>query len=562
MEENKLDLLTIYQLIADTPYSFYIPSYQRGYRWTIQQVTDLLDDILEFSVNKRPGEFYCLQPIVVKPKEQSWEVIDGQQRLTTIFLLLKYFNSRLTEEFRKPLYQLKYETRAESSNYLDTLSENESKKNVDYFHIYQAYTTIKNWFATRSNIINDFEATLLNLVKVIWYEVHEDTDSIDIFTRLNIGKIPLNPAELIKALFLFRDNFTGNDQTKQLRQLEIAGEWDRIEATLRDKEFWGFINNKDSYDNHIEFIFDLMSNKTNQDRDYTFRYFHKRFDKINDVEEAWKEVKNYFLTFQEWYNDKDLFHLIGFLITVGEKIQTIKAEGKNKTKIEFKDHLRSMVKKNVNVQVSELSYSDTSDRKDIRNLLLLFNLISITNNREANYKFQFGRYKAENWDLEHIHSVKSSMPEREEHQREWLNEVLAYTNNQDLKRRINVWMQTDRKSRVDTFENIYDDVLREYSENKVIDDINDISNLTLLDASTNRGYKNAIFPIKRNKIIERDQSGTFIPLCTKNVFLKYYNRSVKGMTLWNSADRKSYIDAITFMLRDYLPIQNSNNIQS
>ena len=98
----------------------------------------------------------------------------------------------------------------------------------------------------------------MNSTKIIWYEVNEEIDSIDIFTRLNIGKIPLTSAELIKALFLFRDNFEGNEQTRQLRQLEIASEWDRIETSLRDNEFWGFISDgSDNYDNRIEFIFDF-----------------------------------------------------------------------------------------------------------------------------------------------------------------------------------------------------------------------------------------------------------------------------------------------------------------
>ncbi len=298
------------------------------------QVLDLLEDIYEFSNRKdrKADEFYCLQPVVVKPQNESWEVIDGQQRLITIYLLLKYFNARVTEEFRKKLYSLDYQTREGSANYLQTLSDEESNKNVDYFHIHQAYKTIKDWFAEKPNIVNDFEHKLLNSTKIIWYEVNEDIDSIDIFTPLNIGKIPLTNAELIKALFLFRDHFGENEQTRQLRQLEIASEWDRIEASLRDNEFWGFISDGSNvYDNRIEFIFVLMSNKNTQDKDFTFRFFQKRFDEIKDVEKAWKEVKDYFLTFQEWYSDRELFHLVGFLIAVGERIQQLKKDSVGKT---------------------------------------------------------------------------------------------------------------------------------------------------------------------------------------------------------------------------------------
>lgn len=102
MQKNKLDLLPINDLIKEKPFSFYIPSYQRGYRWTERQVTDLLDDICEFiKKDKTKDEFYCLQPVVVKPNNDTWEVIDGQQRLTTIYLLLKYFNNRLAIDFQK-----------------------------------------------------------------------------------------------------------------------------------------------------------------------------------------------------------------------------------------------------------------------------------------------------------------------------------------------------------------------------------------------------------------------------------------------------------------------------
>ena len=61
----------------------------------------------------------------------------------------------------------------------------------------------------KQNIDNEFGADHANNIRVIWYEVsdEEQSSSIDIFTRLNIGKIPLTNAELIKALLLRRGNF-------------------------------------------------------------------------------------------------------------------------------------------------------------------------------------------------------------------------------------------------------------------------------------------------------------------------------------------------------------------
>ncbi len=558
MKENQLNLLTIYDLIKENPYSFFIPSYQRGYRWTKTQVLDLLEDIYEFSIklDRTDKEFYCLQPVVVKPRNESWEVIDGQQRLTTIYLLLKYFNARVTEEFRKKLYSLHYQTREGSALYLESVSDEESNKNVDYFHIHQAYKTIKEWFAEKQNIVNNFEDKLLNSTKIIWYEVNEEIDSIDIFTRLNIGKIPLTSAELIKALFLFRDNFEGNEQTRQLRQLEIASEWDRIETSLRGNEFWGFISDgSDNYDNRIEFNFDLMSNKNNNpDKDFTFRYFQKRFDEFKDVEKSWKEVKDYFQTFQEWYDNRELFHLVGFLIAVGENIQQLKIDSVGKTKTAFKELLLTKIKKYTDFQVAELDYTENSDRKRIRNILLLFNIISIIKNLDSNYIFQFGRYKGEKWNIEHIHSIKSDMPLKVEQQKSWLQTVLEFTQDAQLKEKISKWLETQGE-----FETIYNEVLKKYSEKeKENEDVNDISNLTLLDEKTNKGYKNAVYPIKRKIIIQKDQNETFIPLCTKNVFLKYYNESVEQMLVWGKSDRESYKTAIIETLKEFLPEQTTN----
>ena len=68
--------------------TFFIPAYQRGYRWTEEQVRQLLNDLFQFSNHHGEGEFYCLQPIIVKKRnENEWEVVDGQQRLTLLWLL-------------------------------------------------------------------------------------------------------------------------------------------------------------------------------------------------------------------------------------------------------------------------------------------------------------------------------------------------------------------------------------------------------------------------------------------------------------------------------------------
>ena len=136
---------------------FYIPYYQRGYRWTEKQVGDLLRDLLCFANDLTTKEkddisnqFYSLQPIIASPitdenklrsifksefnddivKRGVWEVIDGQQRLTTIYLLYKYILDQRgwdveklkEEEDGKELFHIYYATREGSTQFLESIS--------------------------------------------------------------------------------------------------------------------------------------------------------------------------------------------------------------------------------------------------------------------------------------------------------------------------------------------------------------------------------------------------------------------------------------------------------
>jgi len=304
MDNNNAPIKTISDLLK---FNFFVPSYQRGYRWTIQQVTDLLNDINEFSpkesINYNEKTWYCLQPIVVKQKDENeWDVIDGQQRLTTIYLILNYLNQGYIENRRKKLFGLKYETRENSADYLQNglSGETINDTNIDYHFISSAYKTICDWFKNKGQEfdLNTFESKFNFSTKVIWYETSNNDDSIDIFTRINSGKIPLTNAELIKALFLNSSNFSNADTEKlRLKQLEIATEWDRIEYALQDDVLWYFINKTtSSLATRIEFVFNLMSDKQSDDKYSTFHFFNEKFKPKSEIgiNDSWQEIKNIF----------------------------------------------------------------------------------------------------------------------------------------------------------------------------------------------------------------------------------------------------------------------------
>ena len=84
-----------------------------------------------------------------------------------------------------------------------------------------------------------------------------------------------------------------------------------------------------------------------------------------------------------------------------------------------------------------------------------------------------------------------------------------------------------------------------------------LDNLTLLASKQNSALNNAIFPVKRNKIIQLEKEGAYIPLVTKNVFLKYYSDSDLQPYYWSKADKKNYLEDIQQKLKPYLTIQSS-----
>lgn len=145
--ENSSDNITLKTIgdFSKLKHNFFIPSYQRGYRWKKQQVTDLLSDIWDFHA-KTPGpnEFYCLQPVIVKNKQVEgqnvFEVIDGQQRLTTIYIILAYMKSINLPVTDVP-FSLEYETRSDSTAFLQTMNDKDflnskakdKEDNIDFF---------------------------------------------------------------------------------------------------------------------------------------------------------------------------------------------------------------------------------------------------------------------------------------------------------------------------------------------------------------------------------------------------------------------------------------------
>jgi hypothetical protein len=463
---------------------------------------------------------------------------------------LHYLNQIYTIENRSPLFDLNYQTRNNSSTFLKELvKDTSSDENIDFYYISEAYKAICDWFIQPNFNRNDFESKFKFHTKVIWYESNEE-DPIAIFTRINIGKIPLTNAELIKALFLNSSNFEKTERIKQ-KQFEISTEWDAIEHSLQNNQFWYFLNGDKVSTNRIEFIFNLMNDEKDQNDNYsTFRYFNRKFKNKggNLIKDNWDEVKKYHQRFIEWFNERDLYHKIGYLIAIDSiTIKELFDESVSLTKTEFREYLDEKIKNNLKkVSLENLQYGD----KNVKKVLLLYNILTMLNNKNDNSYFPFDIYKNEKWDIEHITSVTDTIPLNKI---QWLNDAKMFIDESiggghDLKIKAD---NCDCKNE-EEFEILFKEIVKHFNSNLKDEDINDISNLALLDSETNRGYKNAVFPLKRKTIIDREKEGTFIPICTKNVFLKYFNDYPPKISFWTQDDRDNYFLDLEKTLNGYL----------
>lgn len=630
---NSITLISVAELL-DGRY-FFIPAYQRGFRWGEKQMEDLLNDLYEFAIRKKKdGEFYCLQPVIVKPildekriaeikaitdwnvtPESTWEVVDGQQRMTSIYILLRYLIDN--EIFRKidlkslHPYRLCYETRPESKEFLENLtSETLSRDNIDLSHISGAYKAIDNWLETQapdiaarygkkkdpSSILEQLKSILSNTredyaeaagsAQFIWYQLSADSakNPIDEFININNGKIRLTDAELIKGLFLQKRNFAAD---KAGEQMKLAMQWEIIENKLHQNDFWNFLSSSVDADNRIELLFTLLylsDHPGSKDSDIKdsdlFRHYYDLLtvddDKENVIGAEWNRVLKLFSILEGWYEDPILYNTVGFLIHSGVKLNEIislnQSIDANSDKHELEEKLRELIAKQLpsedDVKNNDIQYNYHSDKRKIRSLLLFLNIYMLNCQmaelRKKNrtlmtpaYKFPFDLYVSQKWDVEHIDSAtQNSLKTTDDRQAMIEASINALELQNDSE--IQEWMSAETPDYVSTWNKIlqYSGGIGSDDEHK-----NSIGNLTLLDAETNRSYQNAVFANKRIYIHRVMQEGTFVPLCTQLVFNKGFEKQTTDLRQWSDKDKELYTEFILAQLRKFYGIEANANSQ-
>ena len=577
-------------------YDFFVPSYQRGYRWTSVQVRELLEDLYDFAEEKHSGDsYYCLQPVIVKQRDNKWELVDGQQRLTALWLISALYYCSNREDvvnIERKQYSLVYQEKDVFTNLFNDINdfveegsmrqivkdfESKKQNSIDSRNLIESMEYISS-FSYKNKTAKGVLAQIFDLlrpseeknpnpnVRIIWYVLDEDEDSIQTFTNINANKIELTNAELIKAVLLH-----SREEEDENKIQDMALQWEEIEKGLHNNSFWNFIVNKkrNEYRTRIDYLFEIWCVKNgyvvekngNDDRHAVFRTVNDRLDAGDSADKIWKEIQGIYETLMDWYCDYYYYHTIGLLIIINEKdkdvdiINDLYALYASSSKKEFKAVIIEKIKTQYFSSAKTTPFeifkqdqivNDLGDvtfhiKNQVKNVLLLYNIAMLINANNTYERFPFELYKDETWDIEHI-NPQTPKEASEEEQRAWLESYrhllstkTGFSGDDSLLDDIDFCI----KNHLSNFE----DVSKRISSCLGIIDNDSISNLVLLDAATNRGYKNACFLEKRKKILEVERTCNndekYIPIGTKWVFLKGYENA-ESLIVWGASDMQDY----------------------
>jgi uncharacterized protein with ParB-like and HNH nuclease domain len=597
-----------YLKIDEKDFYYNIPLYQRGYKWKKKDVIKLLDDINRFKAEG--SKFYCLQNITIVSNEKSccFNIVDGQQRLTTMSIILGSLGKKdivknrvkfpkntireKTNEFlnNKILSEEDFYEKIESLDWSKYI-ENEANSEFDHqdiYHLFEAFKTVNKWLRDNDESISadELKEKILNNVKFIvnLIESEEGNEEEKIFANLNSKKIPLDGADLIRALII--TNVAKEEENQQLRIKNIV----RINETrIKIGMQLDLINSwwsKDEVFNYFKRFTQLKSeeiapghklfneNKHRINLLYLLWAAKKQKSSLNletieaeNISVFYKEILALHNILKEWFEDREMYHLLGFLFFMNFKNKDIlltifkKWENdKTSTKKGFIAFLKIKIKENMS-EIDENgealpNYADTKinwykDKKDaLLQALVLMDVIHLIKHTEYSKMPVEGFNKA----LNHFEHIFPQNPEKTDDKIEYID----FLNNHVIKQNEKKIEIPDKNmfSNDEEYAQKLDELISPYVA-KI--NINSIGNLVLLDGKLNQSLSNKSYQEKRLRIVKHFNKGNFIQPHTFKVFVRYFNGEDNGnneFEYWSNNDIEANAEAINKNINEFLKVED------
>lgn len=562
--------------------TFIIPYLQRAYKWKEKQAKQMLEDFSEFL--KQEKTYYCMQPLaVVKTEDNKYELLDGQQRLTTLLILWRILFEDNKENTFYP-YIFEYERDSSESNTLlnrysfitesDEIKKGEHR-NIDEYYMSKVYGAIKQYFIDNSdNQKEDFKKLLKGEGKHIlflWYEVNEE-EKHTTFAHLNSGKIELTCSELIKAILLSDDNKESSDNNGLPDKSLVAAQYAEMEEAFNDDRLWYMLQTDEPLYNgsRMDLLFNMVLNisRKTYEADPKAAFYEVYTEKRVDLSKFWKDCRTCFVRIMDLYKNPYSYHYMGYLTytegnnKIDDWVKAYKESGL-KGCIE---QLKSKVRESISGlgDFEKITYSDTS-KATLRKIFILHNIQTILIHYEAIKKanlglrfsyeqFPFELLYSQRWDIEHIASQTENPLTKQKDFEDWIASVKAdypeiFAQRPELNNEIDLF---EKDYNIEKFKQIYNEIVGSAEKNSP-QNKDGLGNLVLLDSHTNRSYHNSLYKRKRKIILaasnidnqNNEYQVTYIPRCTLNVFLKTYNTGMDvNLVEWTQDDYNKYLGDI------------------
>lgn len=494
-------------------FKFFIPAYQRGYRWMDTEVKQLLEDV---AADESGG--YFLQLLAVRRDENGkrLRIVDGQQRLTTCLLALETLSAR-DERPPNDLRDLEYETREPGGGGIDKVYRD------------RAQTAISNYLGKHSKDDRSQLTEKILSCRFLYHDVGVEEEEMPLFHRLNMWKMPMRDSELVKCLVLGKEG--GDARGARIKALQ----WEQIERRLEDKNFLAFLAREP--EKHLDDKFGLFLRvamgfkgqgnvKSKTEHEAESREKFPLFAAVSRKErkecaEFWEDAVQTFRQVEAWYADSYKYHLLGWHLHCRCQ-RSAHDELLNESTFA---HAKAHAEEIADTSRHELSYG--VDDEVIRDYLFLANVAFCALSFAPRYNF--GAHVAEKpWSIEHVHARNQRQLTKEEFDS-------RFAKHKDLTEYWDTYYNDWRKDGVKAEDGLWKRCQKHKIDYPTPDVDNGIGNLALLTDRMNSSFNNGPFEEKRNRV----RNGWAPPL-TIAVFEKMIRGLDEGVGYWTPNDRKVY----------------------